>query len=123
MNNHIKRPPGLSDGIRACLVLFSICMTFPVLAFNTYLTEFNNNYGTQGSRIDNCGLCHINFNGRTGTLYGEYYRNNNYSFIGGRTHNAFVTTLLYAARICGFGSKHFFGKKPEHIDRHIRRVS
>jgi len=55
-------------------------MTDSALAYSTYLTEFNTHYGTQGSRIDSCGLCHVDFNGGgTRTPYGEDYRNNNYS--------------------------------------------
>jgi len=49
-------------------------------AYNFYLDSFNSSYGTAGSRLDNCGLCHFNFSGGgLRTPYGEDYRNNSYS--------------------------------------------
>ena len=50
------------------------------LAYSNYLTDFNTNYNTPGTRIDNCGLCHFNFNGGgLRTPYGEDFRNNSFS--------------------------------------------
>jgi len=80
MKKSNKNPPGLSAAIKLCLVSFLTLMAFPVLAFNIYLNEFNTNYGTLATRIDSCGLCHVDFNGGgQRTSYGEDYRNNNYS--------------------------------------------
>ncbi len=46
----------------------------PVLAKSTYLGAFNSRYGTTGSRLDDCSLCHPG--GRTGSLngYGQAFR-------------------------------------------------
>ena len=45
-------------------VLVSILMlASPSQAFNPYLSDFNAAYGTAGSQLDTCGLCHYNFNG------------------------------------------------------------
>jgi len=80
MKNSKKKPPGLSVAIKLCLASFLTLMAFPVFAFNTYLNEFNTHYGTLATRIDSCGLCHVDFNGGgQRTSYGEDYRNNNYS--------------------------------------------
>jgi len=79
MQYHNKKPPGLSAGIKLCLTAFLTLLAFPVLAFNIYLNEFNTHYGTLATRIDSCGLCHVDFNGGgQRTSYGEDYRNNNY---------------------------------------------
>ena len=57
-------------------------ISLPAQPFGNYLTDFNNTYGTAGSRIDNCGLCHYDFNGGgVHTPYGEDFLNNNYSVI------------------------------------------
>jgi len=80
MQYHNKKPPGLSSGIKICLISVLALLAFPVLAFNTYLNEFNTHYGTLATRIDSCGLCHVDFNGGgQRTPYGEDYRNNNYA--------------------------------------------
>jgi len=80
MQYHNKKPPGLSVGIKICLASVLTFLAFPVLAFNIYLNEFNTHYGTLATRIDSCGLCHVDFNGGgTRTSYGEDYRNNNYA--------------------------------------------
>ena len=80
MKKSNKKPPGLSAAIKLCLASFLTLMAFPVLAFNIYLNEFNTHYGTLATRIDSCGLCHVDFNGGgQRTPYGEDYRNNNYS--------------------------------------------
>ena len=80
MKKSNKKPPGLSAAIKLCLASFLTLMAFPVLAFNIYLNEFNTHYGTLATRIDSCGLCHVDFNGGgQRTPYGEDYRNNNYT--------------------------------------------
>ena len=69
-----------TDMLNLGLVLILGSVSSQALAFNTYLSDFNTNYSTQGTRIDNCGLCHFNFNGAGPlTPYGEDFRNNNYS--------------------------------------------
>lgn len=48
-------------------------------SFQLYLDNFNTTYGTQGSRLDSCGVCHYNFNGGgPRNPYGEDFRNNNF---------------------------------------------
>ncbi len=78
----MRLPPGLSRNLRwYVLLLFSIS-SLPALAFNTYLSDFNAFYTTQGTRLDSCGQCHYDFNGGgLRTPYGEDYRNNNYSAV------------------------------------------
>lgn len=50
-------------------------------AYSSYLDSFNAYYGTTGTRISSCGLCHFNFaGGGARTPYGEAYRNNAYSY-------------------------------------------
>ncbi|MCK5336391.1 MAG: PKD domain-containing protein, partial [Gammaproteobacteria bacterium] len=57
-------------------------ISLPAQPFGNYLTDFNNTYGTLGTRIDNCGLCHNDFGGGgVRTPYGEDFRNNNYSIV------------------------------------------
>ena len=66
--------------LRWSLVLCLIGSSSSVFSFQIYQDDFNANYGTQGTRLDSCGLCHYNFaGGGPRTLYGEDYRNNNYS--------------------------------------------
>ena len=74
-----KYLPESRGSIQTCLGFILALATFPAFSFSSYLTEFNNNYATQGSRLDSCGLCHVNFNGGGArTTYGEDYRNNSY---------------------------------------------
>ena len=64
-------------------LVFAFCLGIAatsVQAYSTYLDNFNANYGTTGTRISSCGLCHYNFaGGGPRTPYGEDYRNNSYS--------------------------------------------
>ncbi|HHJ15789.1 MAG TPA: PKD domain-containing protein, partial [Gammaproteobacteria bacterium] len=80
MNDHKRFPPGSSLKLRWPVALLFSLSSLPALAFNSYLTDFNTNYNSQGTRIDSCGQCHYDFNGGgLRTPYGEDYRNNNYA--------------------------------------------
>ncbi|MHB0975584.1 MAG: PKD domain-containing protein [Candidatus Aquicultorales bacterium] len=48
------------------------------LAFGNYLTSFNTKYGTTGTKLDSCALCHPV--GYTRNVYANDYRNNGYNF-------------------------------------------
>ncbi|MDH5517171.1 MAG: PKD domain-containing protein, partial [Gammaproteobacteria bacterium] len=72
----------LSTGLKIICVAALSVVSFSAQPFGNYLTDFNNTYGTSGTRIDNCGLCHYDFGGGGNrTPYGEDFRNNNYSIV------------------------------------------
>ena len=72
-------PQLLKRGLRWSSIVLLCCTTLPVLAYNTYLDNYNATHNTQGTRLSTCGLCHYNFNGGGArTPYGEDYRLNNY---------------------------------------------
>jgi len=50
-------------------------------AFQGFLNDFNNLYGTANTNLDSCGLCHLDFNGG-GALnpYGQDWSDNNQDF-------------------------------------------
>jgi hypothetical protein len=50
------------------IVTASLFAAGPVLAKSPFLDAFNSRYGTRGSRLDDCSLCHPG--GRTGSLNG-----------------------------------------------------
>jgi hypothetical protein len=64
----MKRKPILGIGIGIVLLLL---FTMIALAKSSYLTVFNETYGTQNTRLDSCSTCHPG--GRTSSLdaYGE----------------------------------------------------
>ncbi len=50
-------------------------------AFDGYLSTFNKQYNTYGTKLDTCGTCHINMGGGgTTNSYGTDFANNGYSF-------------------------------------------
>ncbi len=92
------------------LLVVSLAST-EALAFSSYQNDFDTNYGTAGTRISNCGLCHVNFNGGgLLTQYGVDFRNNNYSIsaIGtfdsdgdGTSNDAEAAQLFMPSFSCG----------------------
>ncbi len=72
--------------------IFSISMGFVAMAltfawapdagaWSSELSNFNNYYGTSGTRLNTCGVCHYNFNGGGSVNpYGNDYKKNGYSF-------------------------------------------
>jgi hypothetical protein len=52
-------------------------------ALRGYLTSFNTTYGTTGTVLNTCGLCHTNASNPSGSntnVFADDYANNNYSF-------------------------------------------
>ena len=80
MKSLLRKLLAKANMLPVVLMLLLSGVSTQVLAFSNYLSDFNANYNTQGTRIDNCGLCHYNFNGGgPRTPYGEDFRNNNFS--------------------------------------------
>jgi len=63
------------------LLVIAILGMQSVSAYPTYLSNFNTQYGTSGTVLDTCGLCHIDPNGGGArNPYGVDFANNGHSF-------------------------------------------
>lgn len=63
------------------IVIVLLALTMPVLAWENYLTNFNSKYGTATTRLNTCGLCHINpAGGGSRNSYGTSFENNGHNF-------------------------------------------
>ena len=67
-------------GALAIVVGFLVASVGQVHAKPSYLTSFNSTYGTSGTNLDTCNLCHPGGNTGQFTSYGNAYKNNNHSF-------------------------------------------
>ncbi|MBI2938394.1 MAG: Ig-like domain-containing protein [Thaumarchaeota archaeon] len=60
------------------ILLIAVALTTiqAATAITDYKNEFNTKYGTSGTRLDTCGLCHVNpAGGGSRTSYGQAFRN------------------------------------------------
>ncbi len=64
----------------AIVVGFLVASGGQVHAKSSYLSSFNSTYGTSGTVLNTCNLCHPGGNTGQFTSYGNAYRNNNHSF-------------------------------------------
>lgn len=56
-------------------------LALPALAKGSYMNSFNSTYGTSGTRLDTCGVCHYDFGGGGArNWYGLHFEANNHSF-------------------------------------------
>ncbi|MBS1245262.1 MAG: hypothetical protein H6R41_1799, partial [Deltaproteobacteria bacterium] len=67
-------------GALAIVVGFLVASVGQVHAKPSYLSSFNSTYGTSGTNLDTCNLCHPGGNTGQFTSYGNAYKNNNHSF-------------------------------------------
>jgi hypothetical protein len=69
-----------------CLMITAIVGYGVAYASSSFLTQFNGKYGTSGTVLNTCGICHINpSGGGTRNSYGSDYAN---ASIGNHTYNA-----------------------------------
>jgi mono/diheme cytochrome c family protein len=61
----------LAIGALTLVSVFLIGTATDAVAYNGYLRTFNDLYGTSGTRLDNCGICHDDFSG--GGRGNDYY--------------------------------------------------
>lgn len=68
--------------VKPVLVGIAFTAASSVHANQNYMNDFNANYGTQGTNIDSCGVCHTDFNGNNSplNLYGQDWTDNEKSF-------------------------------------------
>lgn len=65
------------SGLIAGLMLF-VVPSF-VMAFPSFLDQFNAKYGTAGKRLDSCGTCHNDFSSGKRNPYGKDFKNNSFN--------------------------------------------
>lgn len=67
--------------VGGAIIGLALAMDVPTaMAFPSMLSQFNTEYGTAGTRLDTCGLCHNDFSSGTRNPYGLDYKNNGFNF-------------------------------------------